>query len=212
MNGSKFERRVLQRALKGIGVQPRGDGGDIFDALLAAYSAKSRYYHSQQHISDCLVCFSNYRHLAVYPDEIEVALWFHDAIYDPRRQDNEALSAQWTEHYLTAVNADPNVIDRIVEMILATQTHRARGGDSKLLVDMDLSILGAPPAVFDAYDQAIRREYAWIPEALYRQARCEVLRDFLSRETLYQTAELRQHYEGQARCNLRRKVEELTQS
>ena len=201
-----FDRRHFQASLRGIGVKP---SYDIFDALLEAYGAKSRHYHNQQHIADSLTCFSAYRHLAIYPHEIEVALWFHDAVYDPRRSDNEELSAQWAARYLLSENADSEVIARIVEMILATQTHHAKGIDAELLVDVDLSILGASPEAFDAYDQAIRQEYAWVSEDQYRQARCGVLLGFLSRETLYKTAEFRQRYESQARRNLRQKVEEL---
>ena len=198
--------QAFHASLVGVGIEPKIN---VFDELLAAYSEPSRHYHTQKHISQCLSHFNEFRSLATSPCEIEIALWFHDAVYDTRRSDNEAMSAQWAERYLTSEAAAPPVIAHIVTMILTTQTHNAYEADTALLVDIDLGILGAAPDVFEAYDQAIRQEYHWVPEAQYRTTRCQILKAFLDREVIYQTEEIRRCYEAQARENLSRKVHQL---
>jgi predicted metal-dependent HD superfamily phosphohydrolase len=201
-----FRRHIFHASLKGVGAKL---DLDAFDDLAAAYAEPGRYYHTQQHISACLAHCQRFRALAQRPSEVEVALWFHDAVYDSHRSDNEEQSAQWAERYLAAAAVAPAVISRIVEMILATKFHAEREGDIALVVDIDLGILGAAVQAFETYDHAIRREYDWVPEAQYRAARCQILQTFLDREAIYQTQTFRRHYEAQARENLSRKITEL---
>lgn len=201
-----FERSNFLASLAGIGVIPVVD---IFDELVSAYTKPSRHYHTQTHVAECLASLARFRALAEKPAEIEVAIWFHDAIYDTRRGDNEEMSAQWAERYLVSEKADRRVISRIADMILATKSHDAQGTDAELLIDIDLGIFGASPAAFEAYDQAIRREYVWMPEGLYRAARREVLKSFLQRESIYNTLEFKRRYEAQARENLTHKITQL---
>jgi predicted metal-dependent HD superfamily phosphohydrolase len=62
--------------------------------------------------------------------------------------------------------------------------------------------------VYDAYAEAIRREYDWVPEEAYRTGRAAVLERFLTRPRLYHTAAMTTH-EPAARANLRREIERL---
>ena len=135
--------------------------------LAALYSAPGRHYHGLAH-AEALLALAE-RHRAAIADfaALEAAIWFHDAIYDSRRQDNEARSAALAREWL-AGRAEPERLDRIAAMIEATRTHRlpdgedtAARGDAALLLDMDLSILAAPQAAFDAYERAVRLEYGW---------------------------------------------------
>jgi predicted metal-dependent HD superfamily phosphohydrolase len=98
-------------------------------------------------------------------------------------------------------------------MILAT-AHSAEpdSADEALLLDIDLSVLGADPDVFDAYDSAIRKEYEWVPEPDYRKARARVLESFLQRERIYRTWPYRERYESAARKNLSRALARLAAS
>ena len=203
-----FNQQNLHNSLQDLGVQ---EFGTIYDALQASYTESGRYYHTDQHINECLSQFQALRALADYPAEIEVAIWFHDAIYDTTQSDNEARSADWAKQFLTAASVDESSILRIVNMIVATKTHETISKDSVLLLDIDLGILGADATVFEAYDQAIRREFHWVPEAQYRIARAQILQAFLDRDSIYQTEPLKQRLEAQARQNLTTKIQQLKQ-
>jgi predicted metal-dependent HD superfamily phosphohydrolase len=81
--------------------------------------------------------------------------------------------------------------------------------DAALLCDIDLSILGRSPDVFDRFERQIRQEYAMVPELIYRSGRSEILRRFLSRSSIYRSPWFRQRYESQARANLERMLTTL---
>ena len=94
-------------------------------------------------------------------------------------------------------------------MIKATKTHRAENPDAELMLDIALAILGAETAVFEQYDRALRKEYAWLPDLQYRRARSAVLKGFLDRKTIFNTVDFQRIYETRARENLARKLHEL---
>lgn len=202
-----FNATNLEQALAGIGLQ--GDQ-KLFRQLATAYSEDVRYYHNDVHIGNCLTQLQACGNLADRPAEIQLALWFHDAIYDPRQPDNEERSAAWASDYLTRADADQETIARIVNMILGTKHHAPSTVDERLMVDIDLSILGASPVAFEEYDRAIRQEYHWVPAAQYRDARAHVLASFLNRKSIYQTPGFYSQYEDRARANLTRKIAELS--
>lgn len=202
-----FNLKNLCNSLVGIGLYP---DIDLFKKLFCAYTEPHRYYHTTQHIAECLVRFHTIRHLGTNPSEIEVALWFHDAIYNTLRSDNEVMSAKLARQYLIDKGADTLVVQRIVDMIIATKTHNVTEGDTALLLDVDLSILGANESAFEAYDRAIRLEYQWVSIQQYKAGRAKILKSFLEKEQIYQTREFQDVYEEQARYNLERKVKELT--
>jgi predicted metal-dependent HD superfamily phosphohydrolase len=157
----------------------------------------------------------DYRALLGDPEAVEAAIWFHDAIYDSKTKDNEARSAALAEKRL-AGRTDAGRLRRIGAMILATATHQlprfdddATTRDASLFLDMDLSILGAEPDAFDAYEHAVRREYDWVEEPMWRAGRGAVLKDFLARTRIFHTEEFRQRFEPQARLNMARSLEAL---
>ncbi len=183
----------------------------IFDELVRRYRGPHRAYHTHNHIQDCLFQFDQARDLAERPDEVEMALWCHDVIYDPRAADNELQSAAWAGKILSTGHLAADVSARIQALILATQHQTAPNQpDAALLVDIDLSIMGRPPAEFDRYDAAIRQEYQWVPETTYRAARAKVLRAFLARPAIYLTPHFHNRYEAQARENLARQIAKLS--
>ena len=173
----------------------------LFAKLRERYAEPHRHYHNQAHIDAVLAEFATVRHLAEHPDEVELAIWFHDLIYDPRASDNEAKSAEFAIARLTPLGIPT---DRIAAIIMATATHEAVTIDEQLMVDCDLAILAADSARFAAYDAAIRQEYAWVPEEQYTPARAAVLRRFLDRPHIYHSAHFRERYESRARANLSR--------
>lgn len=192
-----------QRAWTGIGAV--GEGGALFAQLKAAYAEPQRHYHTQQHLVECLSAFDDARALAEYPHEVELALWFHDAIYDVKGHDNEQRSADWARTALLATGVDVAAADRVHALVMATRhTAVPSGRDEQLLVDIDLSILGAERTRFDEYEQQIRKEYAYVPGFLFRRKRREILRGFLQRPRIYSTARFHDALEVRARDNLQR--------
>jgi predicted metal-dependent HD superfamily phosphohydrolase len=183
--------------------------------LSAFYEAEGRHYHSLAHIEAMLAMAGHYRASLHDPEAVEAAIWFHDAIYDSRAKDNEARSAALAEKKL-AGRTDEQRLGRITAMISATATHELPRSDDEnaardaaLFLDMDLAILGAPPDAFDAYEQAVRREYGWVEEPMWRAGRGAVLQNFLARPHIFHTEEFRQRFEARARQNMARSLEAL---
>lgn len=189
-----------RRAWHGSGATP--DEG-LFERVVAAYGEPHRHYHSLQHLAECLAQFEAAIALAQEPAAVELALWFHDAIHDPRRADNEARSADWAVEALTAAGVPEALRERVRALVLATR-HDAipADPDQRLLVDIDLAILGADAARFAEYEAQIRAEYPFVPEHEYAKARRAVLDGFLRREAIYSTAQFRSRLEARARANL----------
>ena len=182
---------------------------ETFELLAALYSEASRFYHDQSHVSECLRQFQKLQAQAERPHEIEMAIWFHDAIYDTQASDNEEKSADLAVERLSIIHVATASIERIADMIIATKTHQPTSADCKLMVDVDLGILGAANEAFEQYDQDIRREYHWVPEEVYVPGRAKVLKSFLERDIIYHTPQLRNTFEESARTNLARKIQEL---
>lgn len=199
--------RSWQRAWHNLGAAAP-DG--LQARLLDAYAGPQRHYHARQHLEECLAQFDAAIDLAVAPGEVELALWFHDAVYDPRGSGNERLSADWAARELALCGMGEQVIRRVDELIMATcHTASPNGQDQQLLVVIDLAILGASPERFAEYDRQVKAEYAWVPEALYEAKRKEVLSGFLAHGSIYNTARFRDRYEAQARANLRGAIERI---
>jgi predicted metal-dependent HD superfamily phosphohydrolase len=182
----------------------------LFRDLTAGYSEPHRKYHTMQHLEECFAKLQELRALAHKLEEIELALWFHDAIYDTRRKDNEEKSARWARSAILEAGVAAPAGDRVYELVMATR-HNAvpAGGDAQILVDVDLSILGASPDRFDEYERQVRQEYSWVPGLLFRRERRKVLEDFLKRRTLFQSKPFIAAYETQARANLQRSIDKL---
>ncbi|MEM7033862.1 MAG: N-methyl-D-aspartate receptor NMDAR2C subunit [Chloroflexota bacterium] len=182
-----------------------------YNALCDLYTESHRAYHNLNHIEDCLTQFAEVKHLAEQPNEVEAALWLHDVIYDPRASDNEAQSKDWAVDILTQGKVTKTSIETISILILDTQhTVIPQTLDGKLIVDIDLSILGRPPKVFEKYEQQIRGEYQWVPIEHYRLGRRQILQSFLERDQIYQTAFFQERFEIQARKNLQTSIDQLT--
>lgn len=197
-----------QQCWNGLGAQ--GDGVDIMLHLLAAYAEPKRHYHTQQHLSECLALFGMHRELAEHPAEVEIALWFHDSVYEVKAGDNEARSAAWACRALSQCGVSDEIIDRVEALIMATQHSAApKGKDQQLLIDIDLAILGAPRSRFDEYEAQVRQEYSWVPGIIYRRKRRNILQAFVGREHIYNTSVLRDALEGSARENLAHSLEAL---
>lgn len=187
-----------------------GDPPAVADSLLAAWGQPARHYHGLEHLADCLARLDEAPGSPAEHDVIAAALWFHDAVYDPRTEDNEERSAAWAMHALRTLGVPSEVCAEVARLVLLTRHDSApRDAAGRLLCDIDLSILGRPQAEFDQYDRQIRAEYAWVPDEAYRVGRRRVLQAFLERRPLFQTEFFRRRYEAAARANLERAVAAL---
>lgn len=142
--------------------------------LLHCYAQPHRRYHTTEHLSECLQWLALMRPQLPLEDAgvIEMALWFHDAVYDLRAKDNELQSALLARDALTDLGANPNQVQQVERLILATRHQfQVLQTDEQWVVDIDLSILGASPDRFDRYESQIRQEYAHVPTWLFRWAR-----------------------------------------
>ncbi len=188
----------------------QSDAAPVFQDLHTRYAERHRYYHNLKHIGAVLVEFASAREFCAHPDDVEVAAWFHDAIYDPKAKDNEEQSAKLCAHALLNGRVHSEIITRVHALILATKhTAVPANSDAAVLVDADLSILGQPKADFDAYEVAIRQEYAWVDEAAFREGRAAILQSFLDRPKIFTTDFFAGRYEAEARKNLRRSLRVL---
>jgi predicted metal-dependent HD superfamily phosphohydrolase len=183
---------------------------DVLDALIRAYSSPDRFYHNLMHIEDCLSIFGQAKHLAAHPEEVELAIWFHDSVYDTRRNDNEQKSAELASSVIRQAGLSEQIAERISLAILATRHNtEVSDRDAQMLVDVDLSILGRDKAVFWLYEGNIRKEYAWVPASIFRPERMEILRRLLECQHIYYCEIFREMFEERARVNITRAIARL---
>lgn len=181
-----------------------------FKDVLARYSELHRKYHTVRHLEECFEKLAEVRPLAQHPADVEIALWFHDAIYDTQSNQNEVESAELARANVLAAGGSEDSADRIAQLIMATR-HDAmpEGNDVEVLVDIDLSILGATAERFDEYEQQVREEYSWVPESVFRKERRRILQHLLERSSIFNTQLFRDRYEQQARDNIERSIMRL---
>lgn len=191
-----------------------GDEESVYRRLASGYCEPHRAYHDLSHVEHALNELEEVRDLAQDPDAVEFALWFHDVVYEIGARNNEEESARLARETAAELHLDEAWAGRVAELILATRHESpARGIDAQLVVDIDLSILGQSPERFDAYEAAIRKEYAPVIEQRgaerFDAGRAGILKRFLSRPAIYSTDHFREKYEAQARANLKRSIERL---
>lgn len=190
-----------------LGLKPEPE---LHAELRHCYSESHRAYHTLHHIRECLELLEGLRERAERPAELELAIWFHDALYDVRRSDNEVRSAEWARNVLRRAGAPQAQAQRVHDLVLVTRHNAEVGeGDAQLLSDIDLAILGAGPARFDEYEKQVRREYHHVPKVLFNPARRKILREFLARPRIYLTKPMFEAREAAARSNLERSLRQL---
>jgi predicted metal-dependent HD superfamily phosphohydrolase len=182
------------------------DAYPVFDVLVAAYSAPERHYHNLEHLAEMFRVAARLTAITDDPAAVQLAVWFHDAVYDPRASDNEARSADLAATLLGPLGVPRSELERVARLIRATahltDARPPTDRETMILLDADLAILGAAPERYARYAAAIRAEYAWVPEAEYRAGRAKVLDRFLARPRVFWTELAYQEGEAQARANM----------
>ncbi|RMG31795.1 MAG: hypothetical protein D6730_00890 [Bacteroidetes bacterium] len=175
------------------------------------YGQKHRHYHKLEHIAELLHWASRLEAHIEQPQAVHLAIWFHDLIYLPHKQNNEAQSARLARRLMQQWGLPAQLVSTVEQMILSTAGHQPRleSHDCRLFLDMDLAILGSTAAEYQAYCLAIRQEYRLYPDFLYQKGRKHILKHFLQRPHIYFTAPMRQQLEQRARENMQREYESL---
>jgi len=196
-----------QTLMNAMGLPP---STECYNALHGAYSEKRRFYHTIDHIDAMLSHFDGVKEIAERPEELELAIWFHDAIYKPLSKTNELDSANWAQTFLASHDYHEAGIARVHTLIMATLHNGSlKCHDEQLIVDIDLAILGAPPAVYDQFERNVRKEYRLVPWFIYRKKRKELLQSFLSSPSVYNLELFKERYERAARDNIGRAINRL---
>ncbi len=179
------------------------------EGLRRRYAEPHRAYHGQAHIDALRAALVRDRGLFENPDAVELAIWYHDAVYDPMRSDNEPASAALMRSELAGVAA-PEMVDFAAALVLASADHHVpenlppeQAADCALFLDMDLAVLGQSADQFAAFEAGIEAEfrphYDWLT---YRAGRAALLRSLLQRDPIYLTERYRDRYEAMARDNI----------
>ena len=185
---------------------------ELLARLRRCYAEPHRHCHSLAHVEALQRWFAQHHAIAREPALIDAAIWFHDAVYDARRQDNEPRSATMAAEELGALGWRSEAVERVAMLVLATQQHQADpfDADAWLFLDLDLSVLGQSAAHYAAYADAVRAEYAWVDDGAYRSGRARVLQGFMARERIYRTPVLYEAWEATARHNLQAELAALS--
>lgn len=191
----------------------QGRVNEVYRCLTWRYSEIQRSYHTIVHIDQCLNEFEQVRQLANNPDAVEFALWYHDAIYNPRGEDNEEASADLAAEVIRNVGL-PDSFGQLVANLIMASKHNvvSTDSDTQLFVDIDLSILGQDEDYFDEYELRIRHEYDFVSDEKFIAGRSVILKSFLDRPNIYSTEYFRKKYEAQARLNIARSLAQLSKN
>jgi predicted metal-dependent HD superfamily phosphohydrolase len=196
---------------KGIGIEK--PTMPLLSQLVTAWSGPQRHYHSLRHLQECLQTLERWGKDAAARHEVGIALWFHDAVYDPRRDDNEDRSASWAVRALKEFGVSEDKRRAIGKLIRATRhvlpTAKARAAHIDgldLMLDIDLAILGADRARFEKYERQLRHEYAHVPDETFARMRADFIDALLGASPLYRSEVARTELEARARHNLLRSL------
>ncbi|RBY96077.1 metal-dependent phosphohydrolase [Blastococcus sp. TF02-8] len=171
-------------------------------AVVAAWSEPHRRYHDLAHLAAVLGIAGELAADAPDPDAVLLAAWYHDVVYDPRRADNEQVSAERAAAGLRGLVPGTRV-EEVVRLVLLTATHDPAPGDvhGAVLCDADLAVLAGPPEAYAAYASAVRAEYGHLPDEAFTAGRIAVLEQLLALPRLYRLPAVAD-WEARARANL----------
>lgn len=190
---------------------PTTDAIRTAEALLARWGEHHRSYHNAEHLTTVLSIVESYGDRAADLAAVHLAAWYHDAVYDPRRVDNEEASALLAEAQLPPLGVEHHRVVEVARLVRLTAGHDPMPGDRNgaLLTDADLAILASPPQAYRDYARAIRAEYAHVPEAAFHFGRAAVLEGLLALPRLFHTPQLRTRWEETARRNIAGELAQL---
>lgn len=179
-----------------------------FQEICQRYSEPHRYYHTLDHLWKMFQFYEEYAIKIKFPASFRLAIWYHDIIYQPTRNDNEKLSAEFAMEVFRKWGISTKTADQVHRLILATAGHNCQEEtpDCQLFLDIDLSVLGGTPEEYRNYAEGVRKEFSVFPDQIYQPARKNILAGFLERERLFLTVDFFQRFETRARENISREI------
>jgi pantetheine-phosphate adenylyltransferase len=203
-----ISKHTLWRHLQELGAS--GNGIEMWEELLSAYMDDSRHYHNWKHVTDMATEFKDVEHFLRNPLAVEMAIWYHDAVYDAKSRDNEEKSAELAKKAVAKMGLSDSFGSQVATLIMATKhATLPPDRDAQFLVDLDLAILGKSEKEFDEYELNVRKEYEWVPWEEFASKRAQILQSFLDRHSIYSTQFFRDRYESVARKNIARSIAKL---
>lgn len=183
----------------------------IHDRLVDFYGEAHRHYHTLDHIQHCLQEFDRVATFMDDPSAVEIALWFHDAIYEPGAKDNEQRSAELFQKYSHTSGCTDTVFQQRIHNLIVITTHREQPSqkDEQFIVDIDLSSFGLPWDIFERDGHRIRAECADMSDDEYYPGHVKFLQALRERPTFFFTHFFQRRYEQTARENIERLITSL---
>ena len=178
--------------------------GQTFDHLCASYSEPQRRYHTLAHLTALFDCLELHGEEISDPPRLAFAAWYHDIVYDPRRTDNEAKSAERAMKELDDLGADGNLRSHVIQLILSTKDH-TKGGrdyDDDIFLDADFAILGSAADTYRQYVADVRAEYAHVDEQGWKAGRSAFLKKTVASPRIFRTGIFEGEYAALARQNI----------
>ncbi|GAA1749212.1 DUF4031 domain-containing protein [Kocuria aegyptia] len=185
------------------------------EQLVDRWSEPHRHHHGPAHLLAVLEAVDVLRPGAglgpARSEALVLAAWFHDAVYRGRPGADERESAELARTLLGAAGFSEPLVAEVQRLVLLTLGHRVVDEDTAgaVLLDADLSVLGADPAAYAAYAAGVRKEYAHVPGPVFAQARLRVLEDLRARQPLFRTPEARRRWGPAAARNLEDEIGRL---
>lgn len=192
----------------------RTDWLRLGDEVLTRWNEPHRRYHDESHLEDVLLSLDqiSIRGERLAPESL-LAAWFHDVIYTGAGGADEHHSAQYAIEALSRFDFSRKLVEGVGELIVATTPNfvtSAMPAALAHLLDADLSIFGASEQRYQRYSDAVRQEYAHVPEAQFREGRASILNAYLDNDQIYRSVAGRELWEQRARSNLAREIAALS--
>src|SRR4030042_4430747 len=191
-------------------INGRDNGLSQFQNIVKNYCESHRFYHNLNHLNNCLVEFSQFASLAKDEKAIEMALWYHDFIYNPQGKNSEEQSATHALGVAKSLLLPEDFCQKVKHLIMATKHNKVfHDSDGRLIADIDLASLGKPWEEFETNSKLIRKEYHFLSNKDFADGRIKFFQSLLARESIYSTPYLKIKYEKQAGKNLWRAITNL---
>lgn len=174
--------------------------------LSTLYNENHRAYHTMEHLAIMFNLASAHGLKLSVPQQI--AIFYHDAIYDPTRKDNEEQSNNLFLRHHTGTLL-PQYVERVSSIILDTKTHIASSYESCDVLDLDLAGFGFDFESYNYATQQVRLEYQHLSDEVWKANRILFLTSLLDRPHIFNTHWARDFYEIKARKNIEKDLKSL---